>query len=41
MTKRVGESIDDGVLQWFGLVKRMEKDRIAKRVYVGQCAGSL
>ena len=25
---------------WFGHVMRMENDRIAKRVYVGECAGS-
>ena len=31
--KRVDE-IDEGVLRWFGHVKRIEKDRIAKRVYV-------
>ena len=36
----VYERIDKGVLQWFGHVERMEKDRIAKRVYVGECAGS-
>ena len=29
-----------GVLQWFGHVERMEIDRIAKRVYIGECAGS-
>ena len=33
--------VDEGVLWWFGLVKRMEKDRIANRVYVGECADSL
>ena len=27
----------DGVLRWFGYVKRMENNRIAKRVYVGEC----
>ena len=27
----------DGVLQWFGHMERMENDRIAKRVYVGEC----
>ena len=32
--------IDEGVLWWFGDVERMEKDRIAKRVYVGVCAGT-
>ena len=40
MTKRVDERIDEGVLLWFGHVKRMENDKIAKRVYVGVCAGS-
>ena len=30
----------DSVLQWFGHVERMENDRIDKRVYVGECAGS-
>ena len=34
------ERIDKEVLQWFGHVERMERDRIAKRVYVGECAGS-
>ena len=38
--KGVDERIDEGVLWWFGNVERMEKDRIAKRVYVGECAGS-
>ena len=32
--------IDEGVLRWFGHVERLERDRIAKRVYVGECAGS-
>ena len=32
------ERIDEGMLQWFS--QRMEKDRIAKRVYVGECTGS-
>ena len=40
MTKGVYERIDEGVLHWFGHVERMEKDMIAKRVYVGECAGS-
>ena len=39
VTKSVDENID-GVLQGFGHVERMENDRIAKRVYVGVCAGS-
>ena len=40
MTKRVDEKIDEGVLRCFGYVERMKNDRIAKRVYVGECAGS-
>ena len=38
--KGVGERIDEGVLQWFTHIKRIENDRIAKRVYIGVCAGS-
>ena len=40
MDKGVDEKTDEGVLPWFGHVERMEKDRIGKRVYVGECAGS-
>ena len=40
MKKDLHERIDEGVLQWFGHVERMERDRIAKRVYVGECADS-
>ena len=38
--KGLDERIDEGVFRWFGLVEKMEKDRIAKRVYVGVCAGT-
>ena len=38
--KSLYKRIDEGVLQWFGHVERMERDRIAKRVFVGKCAGS-
>ena len=31
---------DKEVLWWFGHVERMEKKMIAKRIYVGVCAGS-
>ena len=34
------ERIDEGILRWFGHVEKMERDRIAKRVYVKECAGS-
>ena len=34
------ERINEGILWWFGHVERVERDRIAKRVYVGECAGS-
>ena len=37
--KGVDERIDEGVLQWFSHVERMENDKIAKRVYVGEFAG--
>ena len=32
--------IDVGVLRWFGHVERMDNDRFAKKVYVGECVGS-
>ena len=34
------EKIEEGVLRWFVHVERMENDRIAKRVYVEECADS-
>ena len=34
------ERINEGVLRWLGHVEGMERDRIAKRVYVGECVGS-
>ena len=36
--KGIDERIYEGVLRWFDHVERM--DRIAKRVYVGVCAGN-
>ena len=36
MTKVVDEKIDEGVLQWFGHLERIDNDRIVKRVYVGE-----
>ena len=38
MTKGVDEKIDEGVLQWFCRVERMEKDRIAS--LCRKCTGS-
>ena len=38
VTKCEDERIDGGVLQWFGHVERLEKDRIANRVYIGEYA---
>ena len=35
------ERIDEGVFRWFSHVERIENDRIAKRVYVREFAGSL
>ena len=40
MRKGLDERIDEGVLRSFGHVERMGRDRIVKRVYVGECAGS-
>ena len=40
MKKIIDEKIDEGVLRWFGHVERMERDMIAKIVYVGECASS-
>ena len=40
MTKRVEERINEGLFRWFGHIERMVNDRIAKRVYVGECASS-
>ena len=37
--KGMDKKIDEVVLQWSGHVERIENDRIAKRVYVGECAG--
>ena len=34
------EKIDERILSWFGHVEKMERDRIAKSVCVGECAGS-
>ena len=38
--KGIDERIYEGVLRWFGHVEKMESDRIAKKVYVRECAGS-
>ena len=40
MRKGLDDRIDESVLRWFGLVERMVRDRIAKRIYVGDCASS-
>ena len=40
VTKDVDETIDEGVLRWFGNMEKMENDRIPKRVHLGKCAGS-
>ena len=40
MTKGVDERINEDVLWWFDHVERMEKARIAKIIYVRECAGS-
>ena len=40
MNYRLDDIIDEGALQWFKHVERMESDSIAKRIYVGECTGS-
>ena len=40
MRKGLDEMIDEGDLRWFGHVEGSERDRIAKIIYVGECAGS-
>ena len=40
MTKGVDEKIDEGVLRWFDRsMERIENDRVAKRVNVGEFVG--
>ena len=39
--KGLDEIIGEGVLRWFDHVERMGNDRIAKRVYIGECAASV
>ena len=39
MRKDLDEKIDESVLRLFGHVERMERDMIAKRLYVGECGG--
>ena len=40
MKKGIDERIYEGVFWWFDCVERMAKDRIAKIVYVEECACS-
>ena len=37
VSKRMNERIDEAVLLRFDHVERMENDRLAKTVYVGEC----
>ena len=37
--KVINERVHECLLWWFGHVEKMENDRNAKRVYVGECAG--
>ena len=39
VTKGLDERIDENVFLGFGHVERMENERTAKRVNVGECAG--
>ena len=37
---RVTKGLDEGVHQWFGHVERIENDRFANIVYIGECVAS-
>ena len=39
MTKGIEKRIEEGLCQWFSHVERMENDRIARKVFVGECSG--
>ena len=38
--EKVDERINEGILRWLCHVEEKESDRIAKRFYVGDCAGN-
>ena len=38
--KGVDAKIDEGIFRWFGHVDRIENDRKAKKIYVGECTRS-
>ena len=38
--KGVNEVITENLLRWYGHVKRMDADRVVKRVYVSECRGA-
>ena len=40
LAKGVDEMIEEDALHWFSNVERIENERIAKRLYVGEFAGS-
>ena len=40
VTKGVDEKTDESVLRWLGHVEIMENDKITKKLYVGESAGS-
>ena len=40
MKKGLDERSDEALFRWFGHLARMERYRIAKRIYVGECAGT-
>ena len=40
MMKGIDKRIVEGVLWWLGHVERIENERIAKRLYIGECTGS-
>ena len=38
--KGMDKKTDEGILRWFSYVQKMENNRIDKKIYVGESAGS-
>ena len=38
--KGVNEKINENILRWFGHMERMNRSRLVKRMYNGECVGN-